>query len=83
MVVGNQNRWHETSQPGSSPSVATSMVIMIGRSRSTAPSTAASTICSRPVSPPLLPGAQLVDVFEHDYTRLHRDAEERKESDRR
>ena len=64
------------SAAGSRPNVATSIVIMIGRSRSTAPSTAASTI----VWPAR---AQLVDVLEHDDAGLHRDAEEREEADAR
>ena len=52
------------------------MVIMMGRSRSTAPSTADSSMecASR---------AQLIDVFEHDHAGLHRDAEQRQKADAR
>ena len=56
--------------------MATSMVIMMGRSRSTAPSTAAffNGMAAR---------AQLIDVLEHDDAGLHGDAEEREEADAR
>jgi hypothetical protein len=56
--------------------VATSMVIMMGRRRRTAPSMAAFD----DVWPPLR-RAHLVDVLEHDDAGLHRDAEEREEAD--
>ena len=59
---------------GSRPSVATSMVIMMGRRRSTAPSTA-------DFFDGVAADAQLVDVFEHDDAGLHRDAEERQKAD--
>jgi hypothetical protein len=53
--------------------VATSIVIMMGRSRSTAPSTAALQSSAR--------DAHLVDVLQHDDAGLHRDAEQREEAD--
>ena len=58
---------------GSNPTLATNIVIMIGRSRCTDPSIAESSIeC------PL--DAKLIDVFHHDDTGLHRDAEERQKT---
>ena len=74
-------RWESEPIPcdvaaGSRPSIATSIVIMMGRSLSTAPSTAAS--INR-----MAAHAQLVDVFHHDHAYLHRDAEQRQKSDAR
>jgi phosphohistidine swiveling domain-containing protein len=61
---------------GSRPSVATSMVIMMGRKPRTAPSMAASI-------DGMAAHAQLVDVLHHDHAHLHRDAEQRQKSDAR
>jgi hypothetical protein len=62
------------SAAGNSPNVATSMVIMMGRRRRTAPSMAA-------FFNGLAGGAHLVDVLQHDDAGLHRDAEQCEESD--
>ena len=52
------------------------MVIMMGRSLRTAPSTAASAMR-------VAPGPELVDVFEHDDAGLHRHAKQRQQADAR
>ena len=60
---------------GSSPKVATSIVMRIGRSLSVAPVMAAFRTFS--------PGTNLVYVFQHDHAGLHRDAKEGEETDSR
>ena len=61
---------------GNRPSVATSMVIMMGRRLRTAPSL-------RRVRDRVAAGAQLVDVLHHDDAGLDRNAEQGQESDAR
>ena len=78
-MTSAKGRWVSVPTPvasaaGSSPSAATSAVIMIGRNRRRAASRVASAI-AKPADP------QLVRRGDIDNRGLHRHAEERKESD--
>ena len=64
------------SAAGSNPKLATSMVIMIGRSRRTDPSRAASSD-RKPTR------TKLVDILQQNHAGLNRYAEERQKADAR
>ena len=69
------------SAAGSRPSVATSMVIMIGRKRCTFHRSLNDAALVNSDCPAVR--AQLVDEFHHDHAGLHRDAEQCQKSNRR
>jgi len=62
-AAANPSQWHGESAACSRPSVATSMVIMIGRDRSTAPSMAESSIECQRTQPWLMYSSMITPVL--------------------